>query len=86
MEDDSVCVTPAPERPPRPTWLLPQPVPLRQSGLRIVSGPERLESGWWDDGDVRRDYYVLETPQGQRAWAFAAPGKRGEWMLHGWFA
>jgi protein ImuB len=85
-DEDAACLVSAPTRPARPTWLLAQPVPLRQHGLRIVSGPERLESGWWDDDDVRRDYYVLETPQGQRAWAFADPGKRGEWMLHGWFA
>ena len=75
-----------PVLPPRPAWLLPHPVPLRGHGLRIVSGPERLESGWWDGEDARRDYYVLETPQGQRAWAFAPPGELGGWMLHGWFA
>ena len=72
-------------RPDRPTWLLPQPVPLH-AHVRIVSGPERLESGWWDGDDVRRDYYVLETAQGQRAWAYADPGHRDGWMLHGWFA
>ncbi len=62
----------------------------RAQGAGIVSGPERLESGWWDDADARRDYYVLETVQGQRAWAFAPPGEQGSgqggWMLHGWFA
>lgn len=76
----------APARPPRPTWLLPQPVPLRDPPLRIVSGPERLESGWWDDDDARRDYYVIETSRGQRAWAFVPPGRHDGWMLHGWFA
>ncbi|MDI9240084.1 DNA polymerase Y family protein [Lysobacter sp. LF1] len=85
VDDDAACAMDAPVRPPRPTWLLPHPVPLRQHA-RIVSGPERLESGWWDGDDVRRDYYVLETLHGQRAWAFADPGKRDGWMLHGWFA
>ncbi len=76
----------APARPPRPTWLLPQPVPLH-APPKILSGPERLESGWWDDGDTRRDYYVVETARGQRAWAFLPAGVReGGWMLHGWFA
>jgi protein ImuB len=75
-----------PVLPPRPSWLLPHPVPLRGHDLRIVSGPERLESGWWDGEEARRDYYVLETAQGQRAWAFAPPGEQGSWMLHGWFA
>lgn len=76
----------APALPPRPRWLLKRPIPLRGHGLRIVSGPERLESGWWDGEDARRDYYVLETSQGQRAWAFARVGEQGSWMLHGWFA
>jgi len=83
--DDGRPVT-EPALPPRPAWLLPHPAPLRGHGLRIVSGPERLESGWWDGEDARRDYYVLETSQGQRAWAFAPPGEQGGWMLHGWFA
>ena len=76
----------APQRPPRPSWLLPEPVPLRDSQLRIISGPERLESGWWDGDDARRDYYIVQTRQGQRGWAFVAPGEREGWMLHGWFA
>ncbi|GGA11746.1 Y-family DNA polymerase [Dyella caseinilytica] len=70
---------------PRPTWLLTRPMPLR-GALRVISGPERLETGWWDGGDARRDYYVVETSMGQRAWAFCAPGERSGWMLHGWFA
>ncbi|GGK10639.1 Y-family DNA polymerase [Luteimonas terricola] len=86
VDDDAACAAPAPPRPPRPAWLLPRPVPLRDPRLRIVSGPERLESGWWDGDDARRDYYVLETSRGQRAWAFAPPGVQGDWMLHGWFA
>ncbi|KAB7765626.1 Y-family DNA polymerase [Xanthomonas maliensis] len=76
----------APARAPRPTWLLPQPVPLHDPQLRVLSGPERLESGWWDDAEARRDYYVVETGRGRRGWAFVAPGQRDGWMLHGWFA
>ena len=85
-EGDAVRIGQAPIRPPRPLWLLLKPIPLRDFHLRIVSGPERLESGWWDGDEARRDYYVLGTSQGQRAWAFAPPGERGGWMLHGWFA
>jgi nucleotidyltransferase/DNA polymerase involved in DNA repair len=70
----------------RPAWLLPRPIPLRGCPARVLSGPERLESGWWDGGDVRRDYYVIETSQGQRAWAYCPVGRREGWMLHGWFA
>jgi protein ImuB len=45
-DEDALCAAPAPPRPPRPAWLLPRPVPLRDPRPRIVSGPERLESGW----------------------------------------
>lgn len=83
---DAPCAKPAPPRPPRPLWLLPRPIPLRDPNPRVLSGPERLESGWWDGEDARRDYYVLETRMGQRAWAFTAPGEQAHWMLHGWFA
>lgn len=86
VDGDGAYIDAAPPRPPRPAWLLRRPIPLRDPRPRIVSGPERLESGWWDGGDARRDYYVLETARGQRAWAFTPAGERGGWMLHGWFA
>lgn len=70
----------------RPGWLLSRPVPLRDPA-RVLAGPERIESGWWDGGEMRRDYYVVETRGGQRAWAFRAAGEQGgPFMLHGWFA
>ncbi|WP_223807199.1 Y-family DNA polymerase [Montanilutibacter psychrotolerans] len=71
---------------PRPGWLLPHPVPLRDPAPRVLAGPERIESGWWDDNDVRRDYYLVETANGQRAWAWRPVGGHGPFMLHGWFA
>ena len=71
---------------PRPTWLLERPIPLRGPAPHILAGPERLETGWWDGGEVCRDYYVVQTSQGQRAWAFCAPGEKAGWMLQGWFA
>lgn len=70
----------------RPAWLLLRPIPLRETAPRILAGPERIESGWWDGADVRRDYYVIETRFGQRAWAFTPAGERSGFMLHGWFA
>jgi protein ImuB len=71
---------------PRPLWLLTRAIPLRGPAPRILAGPERIESGWWDGGDARRDYYVVQTREGQRAWAFLAAGASDGWMLHGWFA
>jgi protein ImuB len=70
----------------RPLWLLSRVLPLRGPPPTILAGPERIESGWWDGGDTRRDYYVVRTREGQRAWAFLVPGSNDGWMLHGWFA
>ena len=75
------CTTTAP----RPGWLLSETKSLHEASLRILSGPERIESGWWDGGDVRRDYYLVETRTGQRGWAFRSV-TGGPLMLHGWFA
>jgi protein ImuB len=81
-----VEVATAPGILPRPTWLLASPHPLRGPPPEVLAGPERIETGWWDGGDIRRDYYVVRTSQGQCAWVFCAPGEQGAWMLHGWFA
>jgi protein ImuB len=78
---------------PRPVWLLAVPRPL--AGLLeaqpwvLREGPERIESGWWDGADVRRDYYVAESPAGELAWIFRDHRRGtddGEWFLHGLFA
>jgi protein ImuB len=70
----------------RPFWLLRRPMPMFDTSMRILAGPERIESGWWDEHDKRRDYYVIETHLGQRAWAFVPIAANAGWTLHGWFA
>lgn len=72
--------------PPRPGWLLREGQPLREFAPRILAGPERVESGWWDGDDQRRDYYQLETRDGRRAWAWCPAGELGPFTLLGWFA
>jgi protein ImuB len=71
---------------PRPGWLLPEPEPLAQASVRVLAGPERIESGWWDGGDMRRDYFLVETRSGQRGWAYRRVGDDSDLLLHGWFA
>jgi protein ImuB len=76
----------------RPLWLLEQPLPLETQGgvpchggrLALESGPERIESGWWDGAGVARDYYVARTRRGARLWMFRERGTR-RWFLHGVF-
>lgn len=48
-------------------------------------GPERIETGWWRERHVRRDYYRVETESGRRFWLFRRIGQ-GDWFLHGEFA
>jgi len=71
---------------PRPGWLLSDPQPLSDFFPRVLAGPERIESGWWDGADVRRDYYLIETADGRRAWVFHPAGKPDQFWVHGWFA
>lgn len=71
--------------PPRPLWLLPRPLPLRHSILRTVEDVERIETGWWDGDDMRRDYVIAELDNGQVAWLYRESGSQGPWMLQGWF-
>lgn len=69
----------------RPLWLLPKPMPCRKDRLELESGPERIESGWWDGMDVTRDYYVAQGRNGSRLWVFRDHSSGG-WFVHGLFA
>jgi protein ImuB len=76
----------------RPLWLLTEPQrlaggerPRYEGALEIEGGPERIESGWWDGHDVRRDYYVARTRAGVRLWVFRERTTEGRWFLHGIF-
>jgi protein ImuB len=83
--------------PPRPFWLLAKPEPLpehqgrpqRRGPIKLLAGPERIESGWWDGGqgvgDQRRDYFIALTEDNRWAWVFRELRSPGGWFLHGWF-
>ena len=76
----------------RPLWLLPEPLPLEtidgepvyHGPLRRVSGPERIESGWWDAGGIARDYFVASNGEGMRLWIYREC-RRTDWYLQGLF-
>jgi protein ImuB len=67
---------------PRPIWLL-EPKKLKTAEFTALAGPERIESGWWDGDDAKRDYFVARLPGGALAWIFR---EAGDWYLHGLFA
>ena len=78
----------------RPLWLIEPPEALREIGgrpqrggaLALAAGPERIEAGWWDGGDVRRDYFIAIDGAGRRLWIFRDPRPPGGWFLQGMFA
>jgi protein ImuB len=77
----------------RPLWLVaePQPLSVRDARpwhggpLQLLSGPERIESGWWGGSSVARDYYVARAASGVRLWIYRARDASA-WFLHGVFA
>lgn len=84
---------PARPAPPRPLWLLDEPRPLGHAleakPWVLRDGPERIESGWWDGRDCRRDYFVAQTPDEELAWIYRDHRygtDAGEWFMHGLFA
>ena len=73
----------------------PQTIPARfRLGGKIYCvvrhwGPERIETGWWQNDCVRRDYFRVETGDGQWWWIYRTLGKQQRrhcWMLHGRFS
>jgi protein ImuB len=78
---------------PRPVWLLDEAHPLgallEAQPWVLRDGPERIESGWWDGRDCRRDYFVAENPRGETVWIYRDHRygtDDGEWFMHGLFA
>ncbi len=84
----------------RPVWLLdpPQPLPERccqpllgGAPLQLLSGPERIEAGWWDEGLAGRDYFIAQAADASLVWIYRlrlpnlVPDEHG-WYLHGRFA
>jgi protein ImuB len=77
----------------RPLWLLCVPRllsersgrPRRRGPLRLLGDPERIETGWWDGGEIERDYYVAVDIHGVRLWVFRERLAPHRWFLQGVF-
>jgi protein ImuB len=77
----------------RPVWILDPPRSLEvvrgrlwhQGYLDFEAGPERIETGWWDNAPVSRDYYTAVNPGGARFWIYRERRACRDWFLHGVF-
>jgi protein ImuB len=86
---------------PQPTWLVEPPQPLRCDAqeqplfagpLARVSGPHRVEAGWWQAGGLQtRDYFVYRSAARGLLWVYQErlpdmASTSSGWFLHGVFA
>ena len=71
--------------PVRPLWLFAEPRPLgaepASAEMKLLSGPERIESGWWDEREIGRDYFIGRDAQGAEVWLYRDRG--GQWFVQG---
>jgi protein ImuB len=97
---------PEPRGLPQPTFVLDRPLklairgqfPMYQGPLKLLSGPHRVEGGWWhrvkkDDTEVAqtvyRDYWVALSEHAGVLWVFQtrlADERSASWFLQGTFA
>lgn len=93
-----------------PTWLLREPLALQMRGnrphyqgpLRLLVGPQRLETGWWLDESAPhgqgkspqaalavRDYFIAHSPQAGLLWVYRqrlGSAHAPQWFLQGLYA
>ena len=77
----------------RPNWILPQArhlivrngIPWLRGPLSFLRGPERIEAGWWEGEDIRRDYYMACDIDNSRLWIFRDLRQKDWWFLQGYF-
>jgi len=76
---------------------IPEGPPLRFRWRRVLhtvafaEGPERIAMEWWRNEQLTRDYFRVETEDGQRFWLyrdglFRQNGLEPRWYLHGIFS
>lgn len=71
---------------PRPAWLLEPARRVPKIDYELLAGPERIECGWWDGDEARRDYFIARSGA-SLVWIYRErSGEAEEWYLHGLFA
>ncbi|HOB67453.1 DNA polymerase Y family protein [Ottowia sp.] len=90
-----------------PTWLLREPLPLELQAdgqpchggpLRLLTGPRRVEAGWWPQAPdqaqhdsprpAARDYYIAQNPAAELLWIYrerATSARHGAGAQPRWF-
>lgn len=66
-----------------PSFVTETPLTLNTT-TRILYGPRRIQTAWWEGEHVYRDYFVVEDEQGQYLWVFR--DNKQQWFIHGWYS
>ena len=90
-----------------PPWLLPRPLrlavqrdtPQYHGPLRLLTRPQRIEAGWWDEegkGLALRDYFIARSQEVGLVWIYRerpatfsdseAQPAQARWFLQGLYA
>ena len=60
-------------------------MPWLRGALQVCGDPQRIETGWWDEAAIARDYYSAIDAHGVRLWVFRERAAPHRWFLHGVF-
>lgn len=71
------------ESPPRPTWLLPEPMEIERP-VELIGTPERIAVGWWE-APTERDYFEARAKDGRKLWVYQDKHSQ-RWLLHGFWS
>jgi protein ImuB len=74
-----------------PLWRLERPKPVAERNgrpwlngpLTLLAGPQRIESGWWDGHDARRDYFIALDSKQRWVWLYRTCKEPFGWFWHG---
>ena len=69
---------------PRPYFLFTPPRPLATVKGFTLTPSESVTGPWWEPGRNSRQYFVANTPDGEKLWVFFDLGLQ-RWFLHGCF-
>jgi protein ImuB len=56
----------------------------REDHILDAWGPERIDTGWWRDGPIGRDYFRVTLTGGHHLWIYRDHARR-QWFLQGVF-
>mgnify|MGYP007089195689 CR=1 FL=1 len=67
----------------RPSFLLSEPEKV-YAPISVYHGPERIQTAWWRENAVNRDYFIGRNESGQWCWVYRQADN--QWFIHGYFA